>query len=146
MPRGKHFSFPRWPVPSGMEASRRLRPHFGVVPEVADAQWKVSQIGPRGGRCPVGRRLLMLMIVIPNPRGGRNSIPHRFPDNLCVYPSACIFMHSLLCANNNLLVRYRARIYITEHVGAYPLIVCFASYDKTLGWDQECKVFEGRVE
>ena len=38
------------------------------------------------------------------------------------------------------------RIYITELVGAHPPIVCFAGYDKTLGWDQECRVFKGRVE
>ena len=104
MPRGKRSSFPRWPVPSGMEASRRLRPHFGVVPEVADAQWKVSQIGPRGGRCPVGRRLLMLTIVIPNPRGGRNSTPHRFPDDLCVCLYVFAFMHLIVgCVNKTCL-------------------------------------------
>ena len=91
-------------MPSGMEASQRLRPHSGIVPEVADAQWKVSQIGPQGGRCLVGPRLLMLMIVIPNPRGGHNSTPHRFPDNLCVCPYVCAFMHLIAgCANKTCL-------------------------------------------
>ena len=87
-------------MPSGMEASRRLRPHSGIVPEVADAQWKVSQIGPRGDRCLVRWRLLMLTIVIPNPRGGCNFTPHRFPDDLCVCSFVCAFMHSYDCLTN----------------------------------------------
>ena len=61
-----------------------------LVPEVADAQQ--------------GRRLLMLTIVIPNPRRGHNSTPHRFPDNLCVCPYACAFMHLVaVCINKTCL-------------------------------------------
>ena len=88
----------------------------------------------------------MLTVVIPNPRGGRNSTPHRFPDDLCVCPYVCAFMHLVAgCANKNLLVWYRDRIYITEHVGTHTPTVCFCRLYQDAGMGSRVQSVRGRV-